>query len=149
MDYLPINISVKGLKILIVGGGNVALQKIRTLVKHSCNIEVIAPDIKEEINAFDLNIKIREFEDIDLSGAYLVYAATNNKVLNEHIANKCKKNSILVNVVDNPALSDFTSLATLYHGKHTISIGSDAKSPGESVKLRIKITKFLNGKQID
>ncbi len=145
MDYFPINISIKGLKILVVGGGNVALQKLKTLVVHTRNIDVVSPDVNEEIIALGINVKVREFEDQDLDGAFLVYAATNNRTLNEQIAYRCKKKHILVNVVDNPILSDFTSLATFYYGNHTISVGSDGKLPRETVKLRDKIAQLLKG----
>jgi precorrin-2 dehydrogenase / sirohydrochlorin ferrochelatase len=141
--YLPINLDISNRNILIVGGGNIALNKIKLLSKFTSNITVIAPLIKAEIKNIINNIKEKEFETNDLKEFRLVYACTNIRNLNEKIKKDCQDKNILVNVVDNPSLSDFISPAIYKEHEMTVAVSSSGKDVKKSINWRNKIKDFL------
>lgn len=147
MHYFPIHINITEKEILIVGGGNVAFQKLKTLLKFTGKITVISENISEDIYSTGVTCIRKSFETNDLEGFDIIYAATDNKEVNELIFIKSRGLGSLVNVVDNPEISDFISPAVLIHNGNSISVGSDGKSPKKSVEIRNKIEQFLTGNQ--
>lgn len=143
MRFLPIHINIEEKEILIVGGGNVAEQKLKTLLQFTDRITVIAENISESIYSSGVSCIRKTFEPQDLEGFDIIYAATNQKEINELIYIKARDLGSLVNVVDNPGMGDFISPAVLIHSGNTISVGSDGESPKNSVELRERIKQFL------
>jgi uroporphyrin-III C-methyltransferase/precorrin-2 dehydrogenase/sirohydrochlorin ferrochelatase len=143
MRYLPISIKIEGKKILIIGGGKVALQKARLLKEFSGNIVVIATQISNEIRDTINTCITKEYEKKDLDGFDLIYACTNNEELNKKISSDSKETGKLVNVVDNPELCDYISPAIYKEGNITVAVGSDARDVKKAIKLRDKIQSFL------
>ena len=76
MAYFPFYIDIENKKILVVGGGTVALRKIEKLTPFSPDITVVAPKICDEIKALNVKIIDRRFCDSDLDGAFCVVSAT-------------------------------------------------------------------------
>ncbi|SMO86253.1 precorrin-2 dehydrogenase / sirohydrochlorin ferrochelatase [Saccharicrinis carchari] len=142
--FLPLSISVSGQQILIVGGGKVALNKVRRLKRFVNNFKVIAPEIAEELKNMEGVVCIeRKYSHKDLSDHLLVYAATNNHKLNHQIQADAKRYRCLVNVVDDPGYSDFVSPAIYQMGEMTVAVGSNGKNVDASILLRDKIKAFL------
>ena len=132
----PIFLKLEKLKVLIVGGGNVALEKIHAVLGNSPGTEItlVAPEIHPEIrqiSAGNPNIKLKErpFFPGDLFNADLVIAATADKELNETVQQEAKKRQILVNVADTPELCDFYLGSIVKKGDLKIAISTNGKSP--------------------
>src|SRR5882757_1545538 len=91
VNYFPVFFDLTGQKVLIVGGGDVALRKISLLERTQALITVVAPEIAPELMARaaagTLKLAIREFEPADLNGARLVIVATSRRAVNRWIAN--------------------------------------------------------------
>ena len=109
MDYLPLFHKLVGRRCLIVGGGQVAFRKLRTLCDASAVITVVAPQVDSAILTLadeyvQLNIQERPFAPADLDDAVLVIVATDDKVLNANISKLAQMQKIDVNVVDQPEL---------------------------------------------
>lgn len=85
MAYFPFYIDIENKKILVVGGGTVALRKIEKLMPFSPDITVVAPKICDEIKALNVKIIDRRFCDSDLDGAFCVVSATDDETLNGRI----------------------------------------------------------------
>ena len=100
MAYFPFYIDIENKKILVVGGGTVALRKIEKLMPFSPDITVVAPKICDEIKALNVKIIDRKFCDSDLDGAFCVVSATDDESLNGRIFQLCNEKNILVNTVD-------------------------------------------------
>ncbi|MDB5227611.1 MAG: siroheme synthase, N-terminal domain protein [Bacteroidota bacterium] len=139
----PIFLQTKNFNILIVGGGNVAAEKISLLLKSSpeSNITVIAKKISQEILSMvdgrsSVVIKYKEFEESDLENIQLVIAATNDKELNQQIHRAAKNKNILINVADTPELCDFYLGSIVTKGDLKIAISTNGKSPTLSKRLR-------------
>jgi precorrin-2 dehydrogenase/sirohydrochlorin ferrochelatase len=129
---------LEGKIVVVIGGGKVAERKIEKLIQAKAVVTVIAPEITAQINKLVIDKKVyleqRMFQAEDLSGAFLVIAATNNREINQLIADSCHQHQ-LVNIVDNPEQSLFTVPSTLECGKLTISVSTAGASPGLSKKI--------------
>lgn len=144
MTFLPISINISEQQILLVGGGKVALHKIKLLKRFTSDFKVIAPKVLEEIKGMDgVEIEEREYEEADLKGYLLVYATTDNHELNHLISIQGKQYGCLVNVADNAVYSDFVSPAIYKCDEFTIAVGSDGRDVKASIALRNKIRDFL------
>lgn len=131
-------LSLKDSKVTIVGGGKVAFRKASLLVEEGCEIQVIAPKFIEAFKELGplVNKVYKNYEEGDCAGSILVFAATDDKVLNEAVGTYCRRAKIFCNVVDHTALSSFSTPAQLKRGDLTITVSTGGKSP--SLANRIK-----------
>ncbi len=144
MTFLPISLNITGKDILIIGGGNVAYQKIKLLLPFTDRISVVAREICD--NIINLNLKKltwKDYDPSDLDGFFLVYAATNILELNKQVFEAAHARNILVNVVDNVPYCDFVSPAIYKSGPMTVAVGSNAEDVKASIELRNRIKDFL------
>ncbi|HNB49555.1 MAG TPA: bifunctional precorrin-2 dehydrogenase/sirohydrochlorin ferrochelatase [Chitinophagales bacterium] len=139
----PIFIKTENINILIVGGGSVATEKIRFILKNSpnANITLVAKEISAEIRTQSMNLKTlvlieKAFEENDLNNMQLCIAATANKELNHQIYLDAKQRKVLVNVADTPELCDFYLGSIVTKGDLKIAISTNGKSPTLSKRLR-------------
>ena len=102
MAYFPMFIDIEKKKCLVVGGGAVALRKVRVLLDFGAQVMVVAPQIDPQIRQLAGNEYIRErtFDPTDLEGCVLVVAATDDAAENHRIAQIAQKKHIPVNAVD-------------------------------------------------
>lgn len=144
-SYLPVAINLQNKRILIVGGGKVAAQKLRTLIKFTKEIRVVAKTFSEELNHYPILKAEKPYDTADIQDAELIYACTDNKRVNQQVAKDAKLKGKLVNLADNPEFSDFISSAIYQHGDVTISVNSGGQKVKKSVQLRNKIRQWLEG----
>ena len=142
--FMPINIDVKGKKIVLIGGGRIAYHKLEGLLQYADTIELVAPEVLDKIKDLPINIKEKYYEASDLYGAILVYACTNISELNSRIKLDAAEKNILVNVVDNPVHCDFTTPAIYRKGYINVAVSSNAQNVYESIEVRNKIKNILN-----
>ncbi|MFZ4802292.1 MAG: uroporphyrinogen-III C-methyltransferase [Chlorobium sp.] len=142
-SFLPLNIRIDNRKILFVGGGKIALHKIKTVLQYTSNISIIAPEIQDELHETGFTEIYKEYEKSDLEGFFLVYACTNNIEVNRRIKNDAAAYGIMVNVVDNRELSDFISPAVIKKDEMTIAVSSNGENVKKSVEWRNKIKAML------
>jgi precorrin-2 dehydrogenase / sirohydrochlorin ferrochelatase len=142
-QLFPVFFRLDQLQMLIVGGGNVALEKVSFLFKNSDNANVIlvALEIKKEIREIAekyQNLKLIEkaYEASDLNGIDLVIAATSIKELNEQIRQDAKTRKILINVADTPDSCDFYLGSVIKKGDLKIAISTNGKSPTFAKRMR-------------
>jgi len=139
----PIFLKLEQLNLLIVGGGNIALEKITAVIKNSpkTNVTLVAPEVLKEITDLALNypnIKIiqRPFTQQDLADRDLLIVATGDKALSAEIKNEAKKRKILCNVADTPDLCDFYLGSIVKKGDLKIAISTNGKSPTLAKRMR-------------
>ena len=92
MNYLPLFVDTSGKKCLVVGGGNVASRKLIPILKSDMDVNLVAPEINEDIcelaeNYKNLILEKRKFEKKDIDNQFLVLATTNDTNINSLIAN--------------------------------------------------------------
>ena len=138
--YYPILLDLKGKRCLVVGGGEVAARKARSLVEAGADVVVVAPEVHPRLKA-DPRVERREraWRDTDLHGVFLVVVATDDAVTNRAVARDAQDLGCLVNVVDCPALSNFIVPATLRRGEMSIAVSTGGASPALARRVREKL----------
>ncbi|MDP3914506.1 MAG: bifunctional precorrin-2 dehydrogenase/sirohydrochlorin ferrochelatase [Bacteroidota bacterium] len=142
-NYLPISIDISDEKILIIGGGQSALKKIRILQRFGANLEVVAENIIDEILSSGINCYEKSYEKSDLQGYLMLYSCTNNEELDRQIAIDGREAGVLVNIHDKPSLCQFVSPAIYKDGNINVAVSSNAQDVYESIRLRNLIQEFL------
>jgi len=141
-ELYPIFLKVANLNILIVGGGNVALEKLSFLLKSSPNaqVEMVAPMFREPTKnvaeKFGFSMHIDEYSSKYLTDKHIVIATTDRPSVNEKVYADCRDLSILVNVADNPPLCDFYMGGIVTKGNVKVAISTNGQSPTTAKRLR-------------
>lgn len=143
MKFLPVSLNISGKKILIVGGGSVALQKINGLMRFTKNIIVVAPVICDAIKRRALLYREKPYSRKALRGVSIVYACTNDKKLNAAVSSAARKKGIMTNAADDPENCDFISPAIYKKGRMSVAVSSDGKNVKKSIAWRDKIKDAL------
>jgi siroheme synthase-like protein len=139
--YLPINISLENRPCLVVGGGDVALRKVETLLEYLSDITVISPKPNDKIGYFagknSIKLEKREYKISEASEYGLVISASNNRDVNKQVSEDCRKSNVPVNVVDNPALCDFIFPAVVKRDALSVAVSTDGQAPFLAGQLRL------------
>jgi uroporphyrin-III C-methyltransferase / precorrin-2 dehydrogenase / sirohydrochlorin ferrochelatase len=143
VNYFPVFFNLAGQKVLVVGGGDVALRKVALLERTGASITVIAPRIHAELMARAaagaLTLGIREFVPADLDGARLVIVATSRRAVNRWIATLSESRGIPVNVVDDREASRFIVPAIIDRDPVLVAISTGGASPVLARRLRERV----------
>lgn len=144
MAYFPLFISMEHLPCLVVGGGKVALRKVKTLLEYGAKVTVVAPDLEKELEKIPgITIQKRKFISSDLDGMELVFAATSDEECSRRLSELCRERRILVNVADVPEECDFYFPALARRGDVVVGVSTGGKSPAAAKKIKEKIDACL------
>jgi siroheme synthase-like protein len=139
--YMPINILLKGRKCLVVGGGEVALRKVETLLNYDCSLKIIAPTPVKKLEYYsdkgELTLERREYRSPEAKSYGLVISASDSREVNQAVFDDCRGAGVPVNVVDNPKLCDFVFPAVVRRGPLSVAVSTDGKAPFLSGHLRL------------
>lgn len=141
-ELYPVFLKVNNLKVLIVGGGNVAEEKLTFLLKSSPNaqVEMISPMYREGTVKLAEKHKVAmhkgKYKKHYLKKKHIVVATTDKTKVNEKVYADCRKRSILVNVADNPPYCDFYMGGIVTKGNVKVAISTNGKSPTTAKRLR-------------
>ncbi len=148
MSFLPISINIENKKLLIIGGGVAAYHKLKNLVNYTDNITVVAPEINEDILQYKKVSFIKDtYNRKYLEGIFLVYACTDNAVVNEQILSDAEANGILCNRTDKSEVSHFHSPGIAQSEDMTIAITSKRKEVKKMVQIRDEVREFILEKE--
>ncbi len=147
MNYFPVFFDLKGQKVLVVGGGEVALRKVSLLQPTGARVTLVAPRIHPELAeraaAGTLTIESREFIPGDLDDMRLVIVATSRRALNRWIANLCDARALPVNVVDDRATSRFIVPAIVDRDPVLVAVSTGGTSPVLARRLRERLEAII------
>lgn len=142
--YYPILLNLDGRTALVVGGGEVALRKVQTLLKNRASIRVVSQQLTGKLKNLVETGKVthigRNFKQEDLDETFLVIVATDDKELNHSISQMALERGLLVNTVDQPEDCNFIVPSVLHRGDLQISISTSGKSPALARKLREQLS---------
>jgi precorrin-2 dehydrogenase/sirohydrochlorin ferrochelatase len=129
---------------VIIGGGKIARRKVQGLLAAGARVRVVAPHLQPELQENTaIELICRPFLAEDLAGAFLVFAATNDRQVNAEIAAVARQQGTLVNSVDDPEGSDFHLPAVLQRGALTVAVSSGVSSPAFAAQLRDRLAAEL------
>lgn len=145
--YFPLFVDISEKKIVVVGGGNIALRRVRTLSEFCDCITIVAPDIHSDIQELEREKKVtvlqREYRREDIYDAWMVLAATDNPKLNEEIYSVAKCLGALVNVASNQEKCDFHFPGIVKNDPYVVGINAAGQDHGGAAKLRKKIADLM------
>src|SRR5271170_4744428 len=147
MAMLPIFLKLTGRRCLLVGAGNVALEKIGSLLKTGLELTVVAPEGRPEVERLAVEGKLlwhrRRFEESDLDGKFLVITATDSPQVNAAVYQGCVARNIICNSVDDIPNCDFYFGSVVSRGDLQIAISTAGESPAVAQRLRREIDQQL------
>jgi len=139
----PVFLKLEKLNLLLVGAGNVGLEKLTSLLSNSptARITIVAPMVKQELRDLAERhpfciIEEREFDATDLEDKDLAILATDNRSLHEEIRVLATEKAVLLNVADTPELCDFYLGSIVQKGDLKIAISTNGKSPTIAKRLK-------------
>jgi siroheme synthase-like protein len=143
MKHYPIFLDLKDRPVLVVGAGKIALRKTRGLVEAGARVTVVAPEWEPEFEDLPVRRVARNFRASDLSGAMLVFAATDDRLTNHRISVAAKGRGIFANIADSASECDFIVPARVQRGSVHIAVSTGGESPRLSAELRRKLEDVL------
>jgi siroheme synthase-like protein len=136
-------LKLSGRRCLVVGGGDIGLEKVEGLLAADGDVTLVAPGAIPALEALAAEGSIawerREYRPEDLEGTFIVIAATNDTDVNIGVYNDAEQRAMLVNVVDVPPLCNFILPAIVRSGPLAIAISTAGASPALAKRIRNQI----------
>lgn len=141
--YFPIFLKLTGERVLVVGGGEVALRKVRLLRQAGAAIEVVARELHPEIARLGASHRATVFEPAQLAGVRLVIAATDDAALNLRVAEAANAAFVPVNVVDDPEHSSWITPSIVDRSPLLVAVSTGGAAPVLARRLREQLEALL------
>jgi precorrin-2 dehydrogenase/sirohydrochlorin ferrochelatase len=144
----PAFLKLVGRRVLVVGAGAIAEQKIIGLLESGARVELVAPAATPAVRSLiahaGLTWRARDFEEADLHGAFLVIAATGDAAVNERVFREAERRNILCNAVDEPERCHFYYGSVVRRGDLQIAISTNGKSPALAQRIRRELESLFD-----
>ena len=144
-SLFSIELNLEGRNVLVVGGGSIALRKVKTLLPTGARITVVAPQILPDFKALVeseplISLKEREYEPLDLCGIFMVFICTDKPAVNAVVNNDAHARRILVNNACDYRSGDFIVPARMNFGENiAVTVSTQGYAPSLAKKLKQKI----------
>ena len=162
-NLFSIELNLEGRNVLVVGGGRIALRKVKTLIPTGARITVVAPQFDPEFNALcrhserseessqfsnsasaeqslSITLKQRPYEPLDLRGIFMVFICTDQPAVNAQVSNDARARRILVNNACDYLDGDFIVPARMDFGENiAVTVSTQGRAPSLAKKLKQKI----------
>ena len=145
--FFPMFVDLSDKKIVVVGGGNIATRRIKTLLQFTRNITAVAPKTPMELHELGKagfgNLINRPVKRSDFTMAFMVIAATNDWKLNDEIYRVCKEEGIYVNVADDKSKCDFYFPGIYMQDEVVVGITASGLNHKKARKVRVAIQEAM------
>jgi len=139
VSFYPVNLQINNRSCLVVGGGSVAERKVQSLLAAGASVAVLSPEITESLADMARERRItyisRCYQHGDIGGFFIVICATNNKEVNQWIADEANQAGALVNVIDAPEDGNFVVPSQIARGDLLLTVSTNGKSPALAKKI--------------
>lgn len=139
----PVNLVLAGRRCLMVGGGPVALQKVRGLLDAGASVTVVAPDILPAIAELPVTTHRRAYRSPEAEDFRLVLVATGDPAVNQQVFNDAEAAGVWVNSADDPTRCSFILPARVRQGRLLVTVSTGGHSPALSAWLRQRLADEL------
>src|SRR3954447_19319935 len=140
-------LKLSGRKCLVVGGGEIGLEKVEGLLACDGDVTLVAPEAVPELQELaregSIRWERREYEPSDLEGTFMVIASTDSTDVNIRVYEDAEKRAMLVNVVDVPPLCNFILPAILRTGPLAIAISTAGASPALAKRMKAEVAELF------
>lgn len=162
-NFFSIELNLEGKNVLVVGGGRIALRKVKTLLPTGARIAVVAPQFDPEFESLQsadkvaelsrraesasITLKTRPYEPLDLRGIFMVFICTDQPTVNARVSNDARARRILVNNACDYLDGDFIVPARMDFGQNiAVTVSTQGRAPSLAKKLKQKIqTEWADG----
>ena len=150
-SLFSIELNLEGKNVLVVGGGRIALRKVKTLLPTGARITVVAPQFDPEFSLVSrlssLVLINRPYEPLDLRGIFMVFICTDQPAVNAQVSNDARARRILVNNACDYLNGDFIVPARMDFGENiAVTVSTQGRAPSLAKKLKQKIqTEWAEG----
>ena len=162
-NFFSIELNLEGRNVLVVGGGRIALRKVKTLLPTGARITVVAPQFDPEFESLQsadkvaelsrraesasITLKTRPYEPLDLRGIFMVFICTDQPTVNAQVSNDARARRILVNNACDYLDGDFIVPARMDFGENiAVTVSTQGRAPSLAKKLKQKIqTEWAEG----
>jgi precorrin-2 dehydrogenase/sirohydrochlorin ferrochelatase len=140
---LPVNLLVRGRRVVVVGGGRIAARKIASLLDVGAAVEVVAPEACDEVRAWADAKRVvlheRPFRPDDIRDAWLAFTATDDPATNAAVHEAGEAARVWVNSADDPDNCSFTLMSVIRRSDIVVSVGTGGRSPALATHLRRRL----------
>jgi precorrin-2 dehydrogenase/sirohydrochlorin ferrochelatase len=147
MGFIPVFLQVEAKPCLVIGGGEVALRKVRPLLEAGAPVTVISPRVRDALAVLAESGRIallrRSYRTGDMQGYHLVYAATDDRGLQRRLFEEARNLNILINVADAPEFCSFIVPSVVRRGRLQVAISTEGASPATARWLRQRMEHWL------
>ncbi|WP_166363014.1 siroheme synthase CysG [Pseudomonas akapageensis] len=147
MEFLPLFHNLRGSRVLVVGGGEIALRKSRLLADAGAVLRVVAPEIEAQLEKLagssGGDAIVRGYQEADLDGCQLIIAATDDQALNARVSADARRRCVPVNVVDAPALCSVIFPAIVDRSPLVVAVSSGGDAPVLARLIRAKLETWI------
>ncbi|MDE2746667.1 MAG: bifunctional precorrin-2 dehydrogenase/sirohydrochlorin ferrochelatase [Chloroflexota bacterium] len=147
-EYYPVFFDLEGRSVLVIGGGQLALEKVQGLLAAAAQVTVVASALTEELAALRDAGRIehlaREYRPGDMQGRALVMAAGDDRDANEALQADARAIGVPLNAADDPAHCDFILPAVVRQSPVTLAISTGGGSPAMARRIREELTEYLD-----
>lgn len=147
-DYCPLVLDLRNKECLVVGGGTVALRKVKTLLTCGARVLVVSPSLcqglQELIESEEVQFAGVHYQSYLLDTVFLVVSSTDDRELNRRVSRDCLSRQILVNNVDDPSHCNFFFPSVVSRGALSIAISTEGKSPAWARMLREQLEEMFS-----
>lgn len=145
--FFPMFVDLSDKKIVVVGGGNIATRRVKTLLQFTRNITAVAPKVTMELHELGkagfVNLINRPVKRSDFAMAFMVIAATNDWKLNDEIYRVCKEEGIYVNVADDKSKCDFYFPGIYMQDEVVVGITASGLNHKKARRVRVAIQEAM------
>lgn len=145
-NLFSIEVNLEGKNVLVVGGGRIALRKVKTLLPTGARITVVAPQFDPEFDVIksgepaSITLKNRPYEPLDLRCIFMVFICTDQPAVNAQVSNDARARRILVNNACDYLDGDFIVPARMDFGENiAVTVSTQGRAPSLAKKLKQKI----------
>lgn len=141
MKY-PIMLDITGKRVVIIGGGKVALRKVKGLLHTGADILIVGLDVLPEIKELQVQVKEEAYRAEHLIGAFLIFICTNNPEVNQMVL-KDRLPEQLVNDTTEQKNSDFFNMSTVSKNELLVGISTGGGNPGYAKKVKREVRQLV------
>ncbi len=143
----PVNLLVRGRRVVVVGAGRIAARKIEPLLDLGADVVVVAPRVGTDVRRYAAAGRIvlheRAFAPADLDGAWLAVTATDDPNTNAAVFTAGEARRIWVNSADDPANCSFTLMSVVRRSDVVVAIGTGGRSPALATWLKRHVSEEM------
>jgi len=145
--FYPVFLDLRGRRVVVIGGGTVAEQKVRGLIAAGAHVTLVSPDVTPALADLAargaIELRPRPYHGGDLAGAWLAIAATDDRGVNEAVWAEAERLGVPLNAVDDVEHCSFIAPAIHREGDITVAVSTGGKSPALAVRLRQRIARLV------